>query len=523
VKRSLRSLGFVATVIFAVCALGWSSTMTAIVQLLATTAFILGGTQNPLVDPNGFDPPPMGNHSLVDSGSATDYVNAATTKYIVTTAAQRGDAATAFKDYNRVATYSPEEFWPTYGTLTFNQSVAQGVHNLDDCVQGKPCTAHIFVDPAGAPTSTYVVFGYSQSARIATIEKRNLIAMYRNPDGSWDDPIDLSFVMIGNPNRPNGGILERFNGLTIPILDVTFDGATPTDTCDAAEVCHLPTVDISRQYDGWSDFPAFPLNLLADINAVAGIAYLHPDYLGDDVPGMAYQGTMGDTTYYLIPTGTLPILTPLAQIGVPAPVLTALDAPLRVMAEWGYDRTASPGAPTQAGLFRVANPITDLVNLAVAIPTGWDDGISEAVGDPSFRPFGTQKPDSPFGVGGPALPRDPAAEAIQVKSVQSQSASDDDDAKIATADQSDGSGGGDRTEVSSTPKLHKGRLRQLIRAPLGADVKAPKAIRNADDRPLKKLVESLTARKPKPRTAADPDGGAGHFLHKAKHTAKPAA
>jgi hypothetical protein len=36
--------------------------------------------------------------------------------------------------------------------------------------------------------------------------------------------------MIGNPNRPNGGILQRFTGLYVPILDVSFDGATRTDS-----------------------------------------------------------------------------------------------------------------------------------------------------------------------------------------------------------------------------------------------------------------------------------------------------
>ena len=35
------------------------------------------------------------------------------------------------------------------------------------------------------------------------------------------------------------------------------------------------------------------------------------------------------------------------------------------------------------------NIFQDLANLAVAIPTGWDDGLALAAHDPTFRPFKT--------------------------------------------------------------------------------------------------------------------------------------
>ena len=39
-------------------------------------------------------------------------------------------------------------------------------------------------------------------------------------------------IMVSNPMRANGGILGRgFEGLTIPIIGITFYGATPTDSC----------------------------------------------------------------------------------------------------------------------------------------------------------------------------------------------------------------------------------------------------------------------------------------------------
>ena len=76
-------------------------------------------------------------------------------------------------------------------------------------------------------------------------------------------------MLAGDPNLPNGGLMSRFAGLYIPILDFSFNGPAPTDT-------QFETVEINRQYDGFVDFPLYPLNLVADLNAVMGIAYVHP-------------------------------------------------------------------------------------------------------------------------------------------------------------------------------------------------------------------------------------------------------
>ncbi|MCX2931158.1 PE-PPE domain-containing protein [Mycobacterium sp. CVI_P3] len=153
------------------------------------------------------------------------------------------------------------------------------------------------------------------------------------------------------------------------------------------------------QYDGWADFPRRPLNLLADLNALAGIANLHPNYTVS-VTEAIYQGRTGDTGYYLLPANRLPLLTPLARLGIPGPILAVLDAPLRVMVEWGYDRGISPGDPAAATLADPSTPAAKVRDLLAAIPTGLDDGLEDA----GFgRPLGTT-PAGPFGVGGPALP-----------------------------------------------------------------------------------------------------------------------
>ncbi len=355
-RRLFHSAGVVVLSIAATVLLTSVQTMTAFVALTAT-ALIMGGTGHPLSTPQ--DSPEFINGYTADANN----------DYIVLTGFCGADSCTP------TAVSTPEQFMPVSGTMPFDQSVGSGVTNLNQAINAQP---------AG---ESMVVFGYSQSARIASIEKGNLAAA-----GST---LPVSFVMIGNPNRPNGGILERFEGLKIPIAGITFDGATPTNT-------DFKTVDVTRQYDGWSDFPNNPLNPFATANAIAGINYLHSDYQSVGLGDALYQGSYGDTDYYMIPSQRLPLLMPLADAGVPSPVITILDAPARVLVESGYDRTISPGAPTKASILYFPNPVQTGVNFMIAIPTGLDDGAQEAA---NIRPFGTPPIDqrSPYGVGGPPV------------------------------------------------------------------------------------------------------------------------
>jgi hypothetical protein len=356
VRRLTYTAGVVMLSIASTIVLASMQTMTALVALTAT-ALIMGGTGHPLSTPQ--DSPEFINGYTAD----------ATNDYIVLTGFCDAGACTP------TAVSTPEQFMPVAGVMPFDQSVGQGVGNLDQAINAQPVG------------ESMVVFGYSQSARIASIEKGNLAAA-----GST---LPVSFVMIGNPNRPNGGILERFEGLSIPVAGITFDGATPTNTT-------FKTVDVSRQYDGWSDFPTNPLNPFATANAIAGIQYLHSDYQSVGLGDALYQGAYGDTDYYMIPSQRLPLLMPLADAGVPSPIVTMLDAPTRVLVEAGYDRTISPGAPTKASILYFPNPVQTGMNFIIAIPTGVDDGVQEAA---NIRPFGTAPIDqrSPYGVGGPPV------------------------------------------------------------------------------------------------------------------------
>ena len=153
-----------------------------------------------------------------------------------------------------------------------------------------------------------MVFGDSQSSSILTHEKRDLAGLSATDKGR------LTFELLANPNRPNGGLLQRFAPFTIPIIDLTGSGATPTNT-------GITTIDIAFQYDAIADFPRYPLNLLADLNMLAG-ANIHSSYMTglnsyteaeliQAVNDPANRQTYQDTTYITIPAKHLPLVVPL--------------------------------------------------------------------------------------------------------------------------------------------------------------------------------------------------------------------
>lgn len=299
-------------------------------------------------------------------------------------------------DCDLVVVYTPAQFGPFTGLhdLTFDESVAAAVVNLDDCLRGKVCTVtqtpYTQTGQSVLSDTAYVVKGISQSAVVIGNEKAGLIA---NPVSGKT----VNFVITASTSRPNGGLFQRFAGLHV--VGITFNGATPTDSPRSSP---LTTVDVARQYDGWADFPNYPLNPLSTANALAGLLFLHARQIADDDPKQL-QGYYQDTTYYMVPTEVLPLLLPLNSIPVIGPPLARVfDAPLRVIVETGYDRTINPGQPTRAQFRRMPKPWRTIRDLAIAIPTGWDDAISYATGNPASRPFRTL-PQPVYGVGGPPV------------------------------------------------------------------------------------------------------------------------
>ena len=177
----------------------------------------------------------------------------------------------------------------------------------------------------------------------------------------------------------------------------------PTDTTVLPRV---NTTDIAFQYDGVADFPANPLNVLADLNALAGFWYVHGTYLaprGTDPPSALPYGytipeleaamdcsqspkncqTFNDTLYITIPAKTLPLMQVFLDVGaatgtsaIVKPLVDLISPVTRVLIETGYDRS-NYGQPMPFNIFTPINPVKLTIDLAKAVV----QGIHDALGD----------------------------------------------------------------------------------------------------------------------------------------------
>lgn len=244
---------------------------------------------------------------------------------------------------------TPAEFWPITGLndLPVDQSVAVGLDLLN---------AELEAQIATASTEPTVFFGSSQSATILTLAKRTLDEL--------DSAIksQLVFVLLANPNRPNGGLLGRVSPTSVSDPGMTAAIATPTDT-------GISTIDIAFQYDAVADYPAYPSNFLSLLNTFAG-ARIHSGStttlngyteaeLTTAIKDPANRQIYGDTIYITIPAKSLPLVDLLRAFGAEAglsdvtmPLADLIEPTLRSLVELGYDRTSygqsQPFAPLPA-------------------------------------------------------------------------------------------------------------------------------------------------------------------------------
>lgn len=273
------------------------------------------------------------------------------------------------------ALVTPEELYPLIGgpkELTFDQSVAQGVSILNNEIEGQLAEGHV------------TVLGYSQSATIASDEMANIL---NGSAGIDANPDQLRFVLLGDPSNPNGGVLERADipagsDPSIPSLGITFSGATP--------VTEYPTAIYTGEYDGFADFPRYPLNVLADLNALLGIVFVHGEYpllpdLSSAVQVPTSAGYDGATTYFMIPTEDLPLLDPLRSIPIAGPLLADLLQPdLQLLVNLGYGDpnygwvNEDANVPTPASLFP---SLADLEKVPALLVSGTAQGIQNAISD----------------------------------------------------------------------------------------------------------------------------------------------
>jgi PE-PPE domain/PE family len=268
------------------------------------------------------------------------------------------------------AVSTAEGLYPFTGVkdLTLDISLARGVTALDNAI-----TAVLGPAPSGKVVS---VFGVSQSAIIASMEMPKLLAEGYNSTNAF-------FTLIGDPSNPNGGLLARFPGVSVPSLGVTFGTSTPSDD--------FPTTIWTLEYDGFADFPRYPIDFLADLNAVAGISYVHGTY-GDLTPSqLASAVVLGQsrnpsmTTYNMIPTQNLPLLTPLRALPVIGNPLADLVQPdLKALINWGYGDPNFGWSTSPADMqtpYGFLPPLRATEALGPLLVSGTQQGISAFIGD----------------------------------------------------------------------------------------------------------------------------------------------
>ncbi|HXO83702.1 MAG TPA: PE-PPE domain-containing protein, partial [Mycobacterium sp.] len=167
-------------------------------------------------------------------------------------------APNGYGDYAPQALATPEGNSPLYTpvqSLELDPSEAQGVTILNNAILSQTLNGN-----------SVVVYGDSQSSTISSMEMAALSALPANEQPSLDQ---LAFVLTGDPNNPAGGLFERFDGLSIPSVGITFNGATPD---------LYPTDIFTQEYDGFADFPQYPIDPLSDLNALLGVYFVHGTY-----------------------------------------------------------------------------------------------------------------------------------------------------------------------------------------------------------------------------------------------------
>jgi hypothetical protein len=277
-----------------------------------------------------------------------------------------------------VGVNTPEGLYPLTGvkSLTFNASVSQGLTIVNNAIQS-------LATPGSG--NQINIFGYSQSAAIVSMEMHNLNPT-NTPGGSLlPNGVSLNITLVGDVSNPNGGLLARFPGLSLPSLGFTFGTATPDNS--------FPTRIYTIEYDGFADFPQYPIDVFSDLNAFVGILTLHGQYpfLTPTELANAVQltNTVGptQTEYYIIPTSDLlspglqglPLLDPVRAIPVIGkPIADLLQPDLTVLVNLGYGSTTqgwSTTAPNVATPFGVLPPVP-AHEIVSALATGTQQGVN---------------------------------------------------------------------------------------------------------------------------------------------------
>jgi len=253
-------------------------------------------------------------------------------------------------------------------SLALSDSAADGFPKLHNAITSR--SAETFL----------IVTGYSEGTLVAELERRKLQALDASAAPS---NTQLSFVMIGAPFTPNGGIFGRFPGISIPVIVDGMGAGVPT---------RYDTTYVTNEYDPYADFPAY-FNPLALLNSLLAVQYSHPDQYYDAInPGTTpanvttvHNSADGYDTYVLVHSQYLPLLGPLRQAAAAVgltpfsePVLSAFEPLLRVLVDMSYtDRlNLDPATPTP---FSLITPPEKILQALAAIPGAIAEGLANFI------------------------------------------------------------------------------------------------------------------------------------------------
>jgi hypothetical protein len=277
------------------------------------------------------------------------------------------------------SSYIPDQIYPLTGpnSLEAVTSLAQDQSNMVSDIENQITAGGV------TPENPVVVFGYSQSADAAS-QIMSQLAQQGVPSD------DVHFVLVGDPQNPDGGFVNTFDfpageDSAFTAFGQSFEPPTPSDL--------YPTDIYTLEYDGFADFPHYTTNLLSDLNALLGVFLVHATYLDispDQInsaillPGSEALTGEGLTDYYMIPNDNLPILEPLLLIpGIGQPLYDLLEPDTQILVNLGYGSITEgwnqgpANDPTTFGLF----PDINQTQLSDALSNGWQQGVTDALHD----------------------------------------------------------------------------------------------------------------------------------------------
>lgn len=226
------------------------------------------------------------------------------------------------------------------------ESVDEGEDNLDAAIRN------------GGPG---IAIGLSEGSLVLNAVQARLAN-----DPTAPPPDQLNFATFGDPIARHA-FGESFLTAMFPVGSVvpSMDYRIP-----APVESQYDTHMFVSAYDSIADFPDRPDNLFALANSLMGLATGHTAVAFTNpsmVPPQNIRSTVNSrgatTTTYLIPEKHLPLVMPLAYIGIDEDTLTKLDAILLPRVNAGYSRNDDPAtAPIQV------DPVNGFDPAAVTAP-----------------------------------------------------------------------------------------------------------------------------------------------------------